>query len=235
MRILVHILGQNQGGWNQWRPTQRLSIDDSPRFGTSLALGDGLIVVGDPSVGRAYLFQDMDPIRWARNRTLIHTFETPFECGNETNECAFGQSVVVTRAGEYVAIGAPNCTFVNETHAFRSGCVYVYARHRSGFGAYGHIQTLYAQTYNASTGVLAQDVGVEEGFGYTLTMNGGEGAPQVLVVGTRAFRDRANPQKYLPTIYAFGRAQDRSTVRDPERGAMWLCVGRLTGAESSRM
>jgi len=106
----VRILRRDSSG--QWGSTQQLNGDGKDSFGKALAIEDGVLVVGAPEAGNAYVFTRDDKTGKFGSRQLLSA---------GAKVAGFGKVVAVS--GKRIVVGAP---------AYKKGSVFVFLRQTDG-------------------------------------------------------------------------------------------------------
>lgn len=137
----------------------------------ALSQPTGKLVIGSPKEDTAYIYHiDPDNPSVARGATLLNRLN-PTTNGVIQSDSAFGTSVAIDRAGQYVAVGAPNDTYQSR-FIFDNGVGAAFLWNLSG------TQPLVPQAFVPSS------VGVGGNFGLSVALSGDGQSPRRLFVSS---------------------------------------------------
>jgi hypothetical protein len=211
----AYIFERNHGGADNWGQVIKLSASDAQnlgRFGTSVAISGGVIIVGaiwngfgsgDPrdSVGAAYVFERNQGgfDHWGEVKKLTASDPQPL--------AHFGHSVAIS--GDIVVVGAYGEDGAPGAPAEFAGATYVFQRNHGGTDNWGQVARL-----------TASDAEPDDSFGGSVAVSGA-----VAVVGaTGEDGGPGDPLPFAGAAYVFERSQSGN-------GA-WEEVKKLTASDA---
>ena len=204
-------------GFERWR-FERTLIPPEPvpedRFGTSLALGDGVLAVGAPGENAVYVFEK-DPSGWTRTATLTPT----------DSEFVEGFGSAVSLFGNVLAIGAPGTDV--------GGAVYASSRSSAGWGAPVRVSSPVVNQERLGTSVAADNATIIAG---APGLEDGKGAIYAFVLGPNGWylapSEVGDPkQRFGTSVALLGDrlvvgANGQGPVDEPEPGHAFLLERR---------